>query len=73
MRITVRAMRPTDQSRFVALVDAHKGILYKVANAYCRAPDDRGDLAQEIVVQLWRAFPRFDERQRFRRGCIASP
>src|SRR2546430_409334 len=58
-------MRAADQQRFVTLVEAHKGILYKVANAYCRAPDDRGDLAQEMIVQLWRAFPRFDERQRF--------
>jgi RNA polymerase sigma factor (sigma-70 family) len=53
------------QSRFVALLDEHKGILYKVANAYCRARDDRADLLQEIVVQLWRSFGRYDERQRF--------
>ena len=58
-------MRPIDKSRFVLLVDEHKGILFKVASAYCRTPDDRGDLAQEMIVQLWRAFPRFDERQRF--------
>jgi RNA polymerase sigma-70 factor (ECF subfamily) len=58
-------MQPPEHSRFVALIGQHNGILYKVANAYCRAPDDRGDLMQEIVVQLWRAFSRYDERQRF--------
>jgi len=58
-------MQPANHSRFVALIEEHNGILYKVANAYCRAHDDRGDLIQEIVVQLWRAFPRYDERQRF--------
>lgn len=56
---------PELQDRFQALVDAHKGILFKVCNAYCRNRDDREDLAQEIVVQLWRSFGRFDERYRF--------
>jgi RNA polymerase sigma factor (sigma-70 family) len=58
-------MQPAKHTRFVALVGEHSGVLYKVANAYCRSRDDRGDLIQEIVVQLWRAFPRYDERQRF--------
>lgn len=53
------------QDRFLALLDAHKKILYKVANAYCRNPEDRRDLVQEIVVQLWRSFGRFDERAAF--------
>jgi RNA polymerase sigma factor (sigma-70 family) len=58
-------MRASDHGRFVTLLDAHKGILYKVVNVYCRAPDDRGDLLQEMLVQLWRSFDGFDERQRF--------
>jgi RNA polymerase sigma-70 factor (ECF subfamily) len=53
------------QGRFVALVDEHRKILYKVAGAYCRGEADRADLAQEIVGQLWRSFPRYDERFRF--------
>ena len=53
------------QDRFLALLDEHRKILYKVANAYCRNPEDRRDLAQEIVVQLWRSFGRFDERASF--------
>ena len=51
--------------RFLALLDAHKGILYKVGNGYCRNKDDRGDLIQDIVIQLWRSFPRYDPAQRF--------
>ena len=53
------------QDRFLALLDTHKRILYKVANAYCRNAEDRPDLVQEIVVQLWRSFGRFDERAAF--------
>ncbi len=55
----------THQDRFLALVEEHKGILYKVANAYCKNRDDRPDLIQEIIAQLWRSFARFDERRRF--------
>ena len=56
---------PKHQERFQALLDEHKRILYKVCHSYCRNRDDREDLAQEIIVQLWRSFGRFDERYRF--------
>ena len=46
-------------------MERHKGILFKISYAYGRTREDREDLAQEIVVQLWRSFERFDERQRF--------
>jgi RNA polymerase sigma-70 factor (ECF subfamily) len=56
---------PALQARFQTLVEHHKKILYKVCNSYCRNRDDREDLAQEIIIQLWRSFERFDERCRF--------
>jgi RNA polymerase sigma factor (sigma-70 family) len=56
---------PELQERFQTRVDEHKKILYKVCNSYCRNRDDRDDLAQEIIVQLWQSFGRFDERYRF--------
>jgi RNA polymerase sigma factor (sigma-70 family) len=55
---------PADE-RFVALVQDHRKILYKVAYAYCRDAEDRRDLVQEMVVQLWRSFARFDARVKF--------
>ena len=30
-----------------------------------RLPDDRADLAQEIAVQLWRAWPKYDPAKAF--------
>ena len=59
-----RAVQKT-QDRFQSLVEEHKKILYRVCNLYCKNRDDRDDLAQEIVVQLWRSFERFDGRCRF--------
>lgn len=57
--------RLAEQERFLALVEEHKRILYKVANAYCRNREDRPDLIQDIVLQLWRSFGSFDDRARF--------
>lgn len=53
-----------DASAFLSVVEAHKGIIYKVANSYCRDAEDRKDLIQEIVLQLWLSFPKYDEQYR---------
>lgn len=53
------------RARFAALLDAHRGIVFKVANTYCRHAEDRQDLAQEIAEQLWRAFPGYDPARPF--------
>jgi RNA polymerase sigma-70 factor (ECF subfamily) len=59
-------MRTNDaQTAFVDRLNRHRGILVKVAGAYCRDPAGREDLVAEIVAQLWRAYGRFDERAAF--------
>ncbi|WP_313915148.1 RNA polymerase sigma factor [Tahibacter sp.] len=59
-------MSPTHRDdAFLAQLQLHKTILYKVANAYCRRREDRGDLIQEILIELWRAWPRFDRGAAF--------
>lgn len=57
--------KPTRQDRFLLLLEEHKRILYKVSSSYCRNAEDRKDLIQEIVVQIWRSFDRYDDRYRF--------
>jgi RNA polymerase sigma factor (sigma-70 family) len=51
-----------DVSTFLAVIEANKGIIYKVANSYCRNADNRKDLIQEIMVQLWLSFNKYDEK-----------
>jgi RNA polymerase sigma factor (sigma-70 family) len=58
-------MQESAREQFGELLERHRGIVFKVAHTYCRHPDDRADLAQEIAAQLWRAFPGFDPARSF--------
>jgi len=44
---------------FVAVINANQGILHRICRLYCPDADDQQDLYQEVVLQLWRAFPRY--------------
>lgn len=57
-------MTADTRQAFGALLQQHRGIVFKVANTYARA-EDREDLAQEIAVQLWRAWPSYDPSRAF--------
>lgn len=46
---------------FLTVVEQNKGIIYKIANSYKKDEEDKKDLVQEIIFQLWKAFPRFDQ------------
>jgi len=50
---------------FEELLERHRKIVFKVTNTYARLPEDRADLAQEIVAQCWRAFPGYDGERPF--------
>ena len=47
------------EKEFIRLINQHSGILYKVCNLYLQEAEDKRDLFQEIVLQLWKAFPNF--------------
>lgn len=56
--------REANHSEFEARMREHRGIVFKLAGIYA-APEDREDLAQEIYLQLWRAFGRYDAERPF--------
>jgi RNA polymerase sigma factor (sigma-70 family) len=47
------------EKEFLGMINAHRGIIFKVCNLYAKEKDYREDLFQEIVLQLWRSFPTF--------------
>lgn len=54
-----------DKESFLGLLQQHKGIIIKICNSYCPSESDRDDLAQEIVFNLWKAFPDFTPDYKF--------
>lgn len=62
---TATAMSRDAQDVFSRRLDAHRGIVLKVAATYARDAHDRDDLAQEIATQLWRAWPGYDPQRNF--------
>lgn len=56
---------PTDRQEFLRLIQENKGIIFKICHSYCRHKDDREDLAQEIIYQLWRSGQRFNANYKF--------
>jgi len=47
------------QSEFQHIIDQHYGILYKIGRAYTSDQADFEDLYQEMLIQLWQSFSRF--------------
>lgn len=46
---------------FLLLITQHQGLIFKVCNMYCNTKEDREDLFQDIVFQLWRSYPSFQK------------
>ena len=41
------------------MITAQQRTVYKVCYIYANAPDDLNDLFQEVVLNLWKSFPRY--------------
>ncbi|GAB2778532.1 sigma-70 family RNA polymerase sigma factor [Rhabdobacter roseus] len=40
-------------------------MLYKIANSYCPDREDRQDLVQEMIGQLWKSFDRYTDQYKY--------
>jgi len=41
------------------LTNKHQGIIHKISIIYSKTADDKKDLFQDIVCQLWRSYPKY--------------
>ncbi|BBE16692.1 RNA polymerase ECF-type sigma factor [Aquipluma nitroreducens] len=51
--------------RFLSVVEINKGIIYKITNSYCKDTEDRKDLIQEIISQLWKSFDSYNDQYKY--------
>jgi RNA polymerase sigma factor (sigma-70 family) len=54
-----------DKILFTELINENKGIIFKICNAYCFSKEDRDDLAQEIIYNLWKSFADYKAQFKF--------
>ncbi|MCB0839985.1 MAG: sigma-70 family RNA polymerase sigma factor [Bacteroidetes bacterium] len=47
------------KSDFLQIIDQHQNMIHKVCRMYRDSREDQEDLFQEIVLQLWKAWPTF--------------
>jgi len=53
------------KSRFLELVEQNQDIVHKICGLYAVNTDDRKDLSQEIVCQLWKSYQSFRGDSKF--------
>ena len=58
-------MKFDKKQQFINTLDAHKKIIYKIVNSYSPNKENRKDLEQEIVIQLWNTFDRYDPQYKY--------
>ena len=51
-----------DKDQFLLLIQQNKKLIFKVCNTYCRDEEDRKDLVQEVIIQLWHSYPNYNNQ-----------
>jgi len=53
------------KDKYVKLIQENEGIIHKVISLHIDDGEDKKDLFQEILLQAWKSFEKFEERSRF--------
>lgn len=54
--------RKKQQQFFLEIIEQHKGILFKVSRTYCADEEDRQDLIQEMMIQIWQSLHKYNDQ-----------
>jgi len=51
-----------EKEKFISVIKDNQNLIYKICYSYCSNAENRKDLQQEILIQLWNSFSKFDGR-----------
>jgi len=51
-----------EEDKFISVIKDNQNLIYKICYSYCANTENRKDLQQEILMQLWNSFSKFDGR-----------
>jgi RNA polymerase sigma factor (sigma-70 family) len=52
------------KERFTSVIKENEGLIFKITTLYTNSVQDRNDLYQEIVYQLWKSFASFNAQSK---------
>jgi RNA polymerase sigma factor (sigma-70 family) len=58
-------MSEKDSETLLSQINDHLGIAYKISRIYFDSEEERKDAVQEMMYQLWKSYPSFDNRSKF--------
>jgi len=58
-------MPSKNENEFLKLLDEHQNIIHKICKLYTNGAAEHNDLFQEISIQLWKSFNRFEGKSKF--------
>ena len=58
-------MVPKSENEFVHLLEEHQNIIHKICKLYTKGENEHKDLFQEISIQLWRSYNKFEGKSKF--------
>ncbi|MBI4278990.1 MAG: RNA polymerase sigma factor [Armatimonadetes bacterium] len=65
-RSLIEAFRRGEESAYTALVVKHRDAVYRIARRFLGNHEDAADIAQEVLIRVYKALPAFDGRCAFR-------
>jgi len=64
------------EKEFTELLYQNQGIVHKICNLYFNKRVEKEDYKQELIIQLWKAYPSFNNKSKFStwmyRVCLNS-
>lgn len=56
-------MQKAEQEKtYCRWIEEHQGLIFRIVHATASLPEDKNDLFQEILLQIWRSMPAFEGR-----------
>jgi RNA polymerase sigma factor (sigma-70 family) len=51
-----------EKDKFISVIKDNQNLIFKICYSYCSDSENRKDLQQEVLMQLWNSFSKFDGR-----------
>lgn len=51
-----------EKDQFLTIIRLNKKLIFKVCNSYCKDADDRQDLVQEVIINLWKSYGKYNDK-----------